>query len=35
MQTGRIIRRKLSDEVQERLLRLISGGGLTPQRPPW
>lgn len=30
MQTERIIRRKLSDEVQERLLRLISGGDLKP-----
>jgi DNA-binding FadR family transcriptional regulator len=30
MQTERIIRRKLSDEVQERLLRLISGGELKP-----
>jgi len=30
MQTERIIRRKLSDEVQERLLRLISEGNLKP-----
>lgn len=30
MQTERIIRRKLSDEVLERLLRLISGGDLQP-----
>lgn len=30
MQTERIIRRKLSDEVQERLLRLISDGNLKP-----
>lgn len=30
MQTERIIRRKLSDEVLERLLRLISEGGLKP-----
>lgn len=30
MQTERITRRKLSDEVQERLLRLISGGQLRP-----
>ena len=30
MQTERIIRRKLSDEVQDRLLRLISEGNLKP-----
>ena len=30
MQTERIIRRKLSDEVLERLLRLISEGNLKP-----
>lgn len=30
MQTERIIRRKLSDEVLDRLLRLISEGGLQP-----
>jgi GntR family transcriptional regulator, sialic acid-inducible nan operon repressor len=30
MQTERIIRRKLSDEVLERLLRLMSEGGLKP-----
>lgn len=30
MQTDRIVRRKLSDEVQERLLRLVSGGELKP-----
>lgn len=30
MQTERIIRRKLSDEVQDRLLRLISDGNLRP-----
>ena len=30
MQTERIIRRKLSDEVLERLLRLISDGNLKP-----
>lgn len=30
MQTDRIVRRKLSDEVLERLLRLVSGGELKP-----